>query len=674
MPIRARSVDCHEELLCVPACPLPMTPRLTGDDCRLLVESVTDYAIFLLDPAGHVRSWNAGAERIKGWSSEEIVGQHFSRFYPVEDVARGKPAQELELALAHGRVEDEGWRLRKDGTRFWANVVITALYGVNDELRGFGKVTRDLTQRRFAEQRLRESEERFHHLVDAVSEYAIYALDPEGHVSTWNVGAQRIKQWHTHEILGQHFRVFYPPEERLAGRPERILEIVRREGRYEDEAWRVRKDGTRFWANVVISVLRDERGEVKGFVKVTRDLTARRAAEETERSLVREQAARAAAEEASRMKDDFLAIVSHELRTPLNAILGWAALLETRREPTMVTRGLDVIHRNARTQARLVDDILDVSRVVSGKLKLELVETSFDDIVHEVVESLRPTAEGRGVALDVEPASRMPTVVGDPERLRQIVWNLISNAIKFSEPGGRVTVALGHDRTSVTLTVRDEGLGIHPQLLPHVFDRFRQGDSSPTRRAGGLGLGLAIVRHLVEMHGGTVRAESEGEGRGATFVVELRTRAAFPVPAGAAAAPAVSHRWPVADPLAALRIVVVEDDDDAREVLATLLTGAGAEVETAPDAPTALRLVAATRPDVLVSDIGMPGEDGHSLLRRVRALPEADGGKTPAIALTAYTRAEDRAAALDAGFDAHVPKPLDPGRIIAAITRLVGRT
>ncbi|MFJ9787702.1 PAS domain S-box protein [Amycolatopsis sp. NPDC101161] len=250
------------------------------DRFRLLVRSVQDYAIFLLDPDGRIESWNAGAERIKGWPAEEIIGQHFSVFYPPEDVAAGKPAWELEVAAREGRLEDEGWRVRKDGTRFWANVVITALFDERHRLAGFGKVTRDMTERRTAEEALRESEERFRLLVQNVLDYGIFMLDPGGRISSWNAGAERIKGWPAEEIIGQHFSVFYPPEDVAAGKPAWELEVAAREGRLEDEGWRVRKDGTRFWANVVITALFDERHRLAGFGKVTRDMTERRTAEQ----------------------------------------------------------------------------------------------------------------------------------------------------------------------------------------------------------------------------------------------------------------------------------------------------------------------------------------------------------------------------------------------------------
>src|SRR5581483_7729761 len=343
----------------------------SGDSFRLLVESIRDYAIFVLDKNGYITTWNPGAERIKGYAANEIIGKHFSIFYPEEDLAWDKPGYELKVASETGRFEDEGWRLRKDGTRFWANVVITALRDKTGTLVGFGKVTRDLTERKQAEEELRKSEERFRLMVSSVKDYAIFMLDPTGHVATWNAGAQNIKGYTEDEICGKHFSIFHPEEEVKRGKPQWELDVATREGRMEDEGWRVRKDGSRFWASVVITAIRDEDGRLLGFGKVTRDLTERKEAEEQRLQLAREQVARAEAEAANRAKDEFLATVSHELRTPLNAILGWGRVLRSGKfDQETVSRALETIERNAKAQAQLIEDLLDVSRIISGKLRL----------------------------------------------------------------------------------------------------------------------------------------------------------------------------------------------------------------------------------------------------------------------------------------------------------------
>lgn len=551
------------------------------------------------------------------------------------------------------------------------------------------------TERHATEHELYEAEQRFHHLVDAVTDYAIFMLDAGGHVATWNAGAARTKGYTPAEIIGKHFSVFYTAEDRAVGRPEKILDSVRREGRFAEEGWRVRKDGSRFWASVVITALRDSHGNVTGFAKVTRDLTERRQAEEIERQLLREQYARATAEEserklreseeaardartraeqATRLKDEFLATVSHELRTPLNSLLGYAILLRDRRagmDEGRLAKAIDAIYRNAQAQARIIDDILDVSRIVTGKLKLDVKATDLVAVAKEAMEVLRPAALAKQVALEVVSGDEVALLVGDPERLRQVVWNLISNAVKFTDSGGAVRVLIRADGSHVELAVEDTGKGIDPELLPHVFDRFRQADSSTTRTFGGLGLGLAIVRHIVELHGGRVTAASEGLGRGATLRVRLPVR---PSLAMTLEPENRSTPWDtVTKPLrslAGLKVLVVDDDPDSLDLLRITLDEAGAEVATAGSASAGLEAALRERPHVLVSDIGMPGVDGYSFIRALRARSAAEGGTVTSIALTAYTRAEDRTKALDAGFTAHVGKPVDPADLVAMIASL----
>jgi PAS domain S-box-containing protein len=376
-----------------------------------------------------------------------------------------------------------------------------------------------------AHQHLAESELRFHHLVDAVVDYAIFMLDEEGRVATWNAGAQKAKGYLASEIHGRHFSTFYTEEDRLAGRPDALLDVVRREGRVEDRGWRVRKDGSRFWAGVVISALYGPNGEVRGFAKVTRDLTAEMASDENERVLLREQIARRELERLNQAKDQFVATLSHELRTPLNAIGGWTTILKkSPGDLPLVARGLDVIDRNVRAQTRLISDLLDVSRIVSGKLQLQLADTQLLPTFSQAADSLRPVAEAKGVALVTELSPDLGVLRADGDRLAQITWNLLSNAIRFTPRGGTVALTVGRTEREVVMEVVDTGMGIAAEDLPMLFERFNQVDNSITRAHGGLGLGLAIVKHLVEAHGGTVEGRSEGLGRGATFV------ARFPVP------------------------------------------------------------------------------------------------------------------------------------------------
>lgn len=1107
---------------------LPKVPSLSWDDCRLLVESVVDYAIFMLDLDGHVATWNIGAERIKGYRADEIIGAHFSRFFTEEDLTAGKPKRELELAQEQGRYEDESWRVRKDGSRFWANVILTALRDESGNLRGFGKVTRDLTARRAAEEQLRQADGRFHQLVDAVVDYAIFMLDPTGHVATWNSGASRVKGYGAEEIIGQHFSVFYTPEDRAVGRHESILETVRREGRYEDEAWRVRKDGSRFWANVVITALqgdtgkligfakvtrdlterrrveeelrrseerfrllldnvgdhalymldpegvvttwnagaarmtgytadeilgqnfalffpaadleqgkperelaaarahgrfedegwrtrkdgsafwanailtalRDSTGHVIGFAKITRDLTSRREKEEAERHFLKEQSAREAAqeaearlreseeryraisqrleivlegvadgitvqdrtgrvvfanaaaahicgfqtgaelmdaspadvfnryevldldgrpfdaaglparkalegsggssatlhvreratrrewwvllrasavlgpdgtpelainiwhdvtlergherqaqyladataalgrsldesemlstlagqlvpvlgdwcsihvldgerlldvalaqtgssraqaakaylrrfpgdpthaggvwgvirsgkaevlngiteemlkqittdpealqelhavgmraaviaplrvrdqvlgalavisadhdrrydatdlilleeigrragvalenarlyksaqlaaksaEEASRAKDEFLATVSHELRTPLNAIVGWSSILKGRVTDESLLKPIEVIYRNAQAQVKIIEDILDVSRVITGNFRIDAKPADLVAIARDAIEVVRPAALAKKLSIDFAPTDELCLLIADPERLQQVVWNLLSNAVKFTEQGGVICVRVGQQGSKMVLSVSDTGHGIDPAFLPHVFERFRQADSTSTRRFGGLGLGLALVRHIVELHGGQMLAESAGLNKGATFTMSLPVRAVSPQPSDSRAPLEVKVAKVVGLALHSVHVLVVDDEPDARDMVAEVLRSAGAIVDIAGSSAEAYDRFRQSRPDVLVSDIGMPDEDGYALMRRIRALPISEGARVPALALTAFTRVDDRTSALSAGYTTHLAKPVDPAGLVLAVANL----
>ena len=1127
------------------------------DRFRLIIEQIGEYAIFLLDPSGHVQTWNRGAERLKGYRADEIIGQHFSAFYRPED--RWNCAVELDVARRDGRVEDEGLRVRKDGSLFWANVVITCLRDDAGQVLGFAKVTRDVTERRRAEESLRESEERFRLLVEGVKDYAIFMLDPRGVVATWNVGAERIKGYRADQIIGQHFSKFYPEEDLRAGKCEMELEVATREGRFEDEGWRLRSDGSRFWANVVITALHDPRSELIGFAKVTRDLTERRNAEQEQVRIARvararvhalaelseglagalsvedigravasqgttfaradistlyalneqtkdlqlvaehgcapevldkiqqigpdsgdpcyaigigrsppvwietwdeyqaffprlaslptrgprtqafacvpleaegktigmlgvgfleprrfssyerefigtfarqcaqalarvrrmqaeraaysvaeglraslattvrsigdaviatdaagivtllngvaeeltgyseaealgrpltevfqivnehtravvespvdrvlesgaivglanhtvliardgretpiddsgapirgpsgaiegvvlvfrdvterkrdesrrmfladatsalaqsldyevtiarvahmavprladwccvdlvvdaesrpkrlaiahvdpnkvelawqlsqryptnpeattgianvlrtgrselhsqipdellalgcvdaeqlritrnlrlnsamivpllardrvlgvmsfvfaesgrryteedlrtaedlarrcataienaqlylsEQRARRSADVANRAKDEFLAVVSHELRTPLNAILGWAKLLgnpefdERRR-----TGAVGTIERNAVAMAQLVEDLLDMSRVISGKMRLEVQQVELPRVVESAIDSVRPAATAKGVEIAAVLDNTVPTLYGDSTRLQQITWNLLSNAVKFTAKGGRVDVVIRRAESSIEVSVADTGRGIAASFLPYVFDPFRQEDASASRSRGGLGLGLAITKQLVELHGGHISVHSAGEGHGATFVVTLPISAVTTneAPSQRAARQFRTDGSFERPPhLRGLRILVVDDEEDARGLVAAILEDCGCEVTMAGSAAEALRRLSEAVPDLLISDIGMPDEDGYDLIRKVRALPREEGGDIPATALTAWARPEDRRRMLNAGYSMHLPKPVEPAELVAVVATL----
>jgi PAS domain S-box-containing protein len=670
--------------------------EIQGDNrYRLLVDSVVDYGIYMLDTTGHVVSWNAGAERLQGYSPAEVIGSHFSAFYPPAEVAASKCERQLDIARRDGRFEEEGWRLKKDGSRFWANVVITALRDKDGRVVGFGKFTRDLTERKAAEDELRRSEERLRLLIASVKDYAIFILDATGHVASWNTGATRLKGYGAQEIIGRHFSAFYPEEDVRAGKCEWELATAIEQGRFEEEGWRLKKDGSRFWANVVITPIFEAHGGLFGFAKVTRDLTDRKRLEEEriaritaeERGRIAEEsegrsramaeslsAARDKAERATRLKDEFLATVSHELRTPLNAILGWGRLLQSGLPKEKTAHALDAIVRNAIAQNQIINDLLDVSRIIAGQLRLEVEQLDISQVVASAIEVIRPSAEAKELRILTTLAPDAGLIKGDAGRLQQVMWNLLSNAVKFTARGGQVHVTLERDASAVRVQVADTGKGIATEFLPHVFERFTQQEASITRGAGGLGLGLAIVKHLIELHGGSVAAHSEGLNKGATFSVWVpisAVRLSDGHPRDNDPSPAVALQNP--PELEGRHVLVVDDEEDARELVRSVLESAGAKVQTAVSASQALSCISENKPDVIVSDIGMPERDGYDFIRALRELPRDRGGRIPAVALTAFARLEDRRRALAAGFQNHATKPIEPQELLFVVANLVGR-
>ena len=475
----------------------------------------------------------------------------------------------------------------------------------------------------------------------------------------------------------------------------RLLDVLREQPPWSDFPLVVLTGGGGEGSPANLSVMRPlwETGNVALIERPTRVITlvsalqaalrARRRQYELREHLVEQKRAQeervrllAEAEEANRTKDEFLATMSHELRTPMTAILGWTHLLRTNSfDAEESAHALEIIERNAHVQTKLIDDLLDISRIISGKLRLEVRPVDLGAVVEAAVEATRPTAEAKAVRLQTLVDPQAGPVSGDSDRLQQVAWNLLSNAIKFTPKGGRVQVRLERVNSHVQLVVSDSGRGISAEFLPHVFDRFRQADGATTRVQGGLGLGLAIVRQLVELHGGTVEARSEGDGLGATFVVRLPLMVARVEVGKSVRADGVGEiPLDSAPSLEGLRVLVVDDEADTRELLRELLARRGSEVTTAESAAAALEEIGRSRPDVLVSDIGMPEEDGYSLIRKVRSSEGQSGARIPAVALTAYARAEDRVRALSAGFQVHVPKPVDPVELIVVVASLAGRT
>jgi len=442
-----------------------------------------------------------------------------------------------------------------------------------------------------------------------------------------------------------------------------------------------RPDGRRLTVLAHANPIHDEAGNLLGAVNVLVDISDRKQAEIERTSLLeRADEARALAETANRMKDEFIAMISHELRTPLNSMLGWTRLLRAGKldRPTH-ERALDIIERNARSQARLLEDLMDLTRIITGKMWLDVQPVNLASVVEAAVESIRPAADFKGIQLDIVFDPNVGPITGDPSRLQQVVWNLLSNGVKFTPGGGRVELRLDQLESYVAISVIDTGVGIPEEFLPFVFDRFRQVDSSHSRNQGGIGLGLAIVRHLVEMHGGTIKAASSGKGKGARFTAILPMNAPKidPQLVETSIAPysfdEFANLFETSTSLAGLRVLVVDDQADARELLATVLTGCGADVMTVSSADEALSAIEESKPSVLVSDIEMPERDGHSLIRQVRSIEGEQGARILAVALTAHARAEDRMRALAAGYDMHIPKPVEPAELIAVIASLTKR-
>jgi PAS domain S-box-containing protein len=620
--------------------------RVSEERFRMMVEGVRDYAIFLLDPSGYVVTWNAGAQRIKGYSPDEIIGKHMSQFYPAEARERNWPQRELDEALRLGRFEDEGWRIRKDGTRFWANVVITPLRDRDGVHRGFSKITRDLTERREQEDRMRQSEERFRLLLEGIDDYAIYMLDPDGRVTSWNAGAQRITGYTADEIVGQSFERFYSADDVAAGRPAAELRTATLNRRAEDTGWRVRKDGTRFWADVVVTALHDEEGRLRGFAKVTRDLSERKRIENLE--------------EQGRHLTEFLAMLAHELRNPLAPIRNALGIMSMSRDMApQAAWSRDVIERQTAHLTRLVDDLLDVSRITRGKLSMHTATMDVNVAVQRAVEAARPLIDSRKHRLDVDLAPTAISINGDMTRVIQVVVNLLNNAAKYTPEGGRVRVAVETDDHDALIRVKDNGIGIPAHMIEHVFDLFAQGERSLARTEGGLGIGLTLGRRIVALHGGSIKAYSAGATEGSEFVVRLPL-----LPAYAANLPPLPDRRPDA-PVTKRSIVVVDDNPDAADSMAMLLRTQGHDVRVQRDGKAALEDLTTQMPDVVLLDIGLPGMNGYEVARRLREQP---GGEAVRIyALTGYGQEDDRRRSMQAGFDGHLVKPVIPSDLFALV-------
>jgi PAS domain S-box-containing protein len=692
---------------------------------RLIVESAKDYAIFTLDINGMITSWNSGAERLLGYKEAEIIGHHSRVIFTPEDRETGQAEQELQTTLTQGRAEDERWHVRKDGSRFFASGFMMQLHDEAGKLQGLVKILRDITEAHQAAEREQFLSNASAILVETLdykntlfniarlavpflADFCFFDILNSNHQIErvgWHHGDPAKQNWF------EQLQRYIPPQERenhlvievLVTGKAKLVPLV-------TEEWMqtvvTSADHLQFMQDCqvrsLISVPLIAHGRTLGALTLCLTAGSDRHYTQTDLTLAEELGHRAAlaldnarlyqqAQEANRMKDEFLAVLSHELRSPLNPILGWVQIMRRGNlNAAKTAKAWETIERNARLQAQLVNDLLDVSRILQGKLSLNVEQVNLAATIQAAIETVQLAAQAKSIVIETAIDSQLPYILGDAARLQQVVWNLLSNAVKFTPDSGRVEVKLswvtGHlssvgeqmtndkelmanDKEVITnyaqITISDTGIGISLDFLPYVFDYFRQADGATTRRFGGLGLGLAIVRQLVEAHGGMVRADSPGEGQGATFTVKL--------PFTSVPSTINPNSQPSEDSsnLQGTKILVVDDDPDTLEVAAFTLEQAGASVIPASSAGEALALLSQSPPDVLLSDIGMPGMDGYMLMQQVRSRPPEQGGQIPAIALTAYAGDINYQQAMAAGFQQHLAKPVDPEELVRTIADLM---
>jgi len=621
--------------------------KRAANQLRLLIEGTTEYAIFMLDPTGHILTWNPGAERIKGYQADEIIGEHFSRFYPSEATERGFPEYELKVARSVGRFEDEGWRVRKDGTQFWANVVITAIHDESGNLQGFSKITRDMTERKQAEENARrllqeetarKSEQRFTRFMQNFP------------------GLAWIKDWHGKYVYANDAaqKAFGRKAAELYGKADADVFPLNTAVQFQENDQKARASVT---GVQIIETLEDDEGVLRHSVVskfpidegngspalvggMAIDITDRLRAEEALR-------------QADRRKDEFLATLAHELRNPLAPLRNSLQILKMSRvDSSTAQQTRDMMERQVHLLIRLVDDLLDVSRVMRGKIELRKEQVELANVIARAVETAQPLIEAQGHNLQVSVPNESLLLVADPVRLIQVVGNLLTNSAKYTEANGSIWLTAEREGNQVLLRIRDTGIGIVPDMLPHVFELFVQADHAASRSQGGLGIGLTLVKNLVELHEGSVAAHSEGLGKGSEFVVRL------PLIAPVQPENNIDEEQHQSLPASGHRLMVVDDNTDAADSLAVLLRLQGHEVKVAHNGPSALELAASYRPQMILLDIGMSGMDGYEVARRVR---KQSGLKNVVLtALTGWGQQEDRRRSAEAGFDHQLVKPPEP--------------
>ena len=616
----------------------------TSELIGLAVEQTRDYALFVLDPNGNVLTWNTGAQTIKGYRPEEILGRHFSIFYTHDAIERGWPTYELTIAAAEGRFEDEGWRLRKDGSRFWANVIITAIRDHGGKLVGFSKITRDTTERKAHQEALQQSEERFRLLVEGVQDYAIFMLDSQGLISSWNTGAQRIIGYTAAEVMGRHFSRFFSDEDMQAHKPWEELATARRHGRFEGEGWRLKKDSSRFWARSIVTALYDSTGQLRGFAKVTQDLSDRRHIQ--------------ALEAAARNVNEFIAVLAHEIRNPL-APLQTAVQVIANSPKSAPERDqmYEVIRRQTSHLRRIADDMLDITRVTRGEMVIERKLVDLSEIASEAVKAIALDEVCKQHRLELNLATETLLVDGDAHRLSQLLSNLLTNACKYTPPGGHISVSTRAVGADAEVEVKDSGRGIERAALNDIFEMFVQQSPVIERVGAGLGIGLALSRRVAEMHGGVLVAESEGPNMGSVFTFRMRRATQV-----SAAPPGIAPHVNLPEHQ---RILIVDDNPDAATTMNMLMTSLGYETCVVATGLEALQSVGVFKPNVVLLDIGLPGIDGYEVARRLRAMKSNQRIKI--VAVTGWGQEADKQKSRAAGIDVHLMKPVDAAELRIAL-------
>lgn len=587
--------------------------------------AVLGHGVITADGQDRVTSMNSVAEVLTGWGLMEAVG---------------KPLHEVLVLKDSCRVVSREGSMRR--------VDIQTAPALNDDGLTIGQtiVIRPLSEARDHESELARSEEKFRLLVESTHDYAIFMLDPEGFIVSWNLGAERIKGYKAHEIVGHHFSKFYRSDSVDAGWPKEELRRAAADGRFEDEGWRVRQDGTEFWANVIITALRDKEGNLWGFSKITRDLTERR-------KLERAQLEAELQSDSNRRKDEFIAMLSHELRNPLATMLNAVHLLQLspdRGQP------LETLERQVLHMTRMVEDLLDVSRINTGRIQIKPEVIDLFVIARNTVESLRGTAEDKQIRLVLDLPLNPVHVFGDSTRLDQVLSNLLVNAIKYSNSGTEVRTTITTETGQAVVTIKDQGIGIAPEMLPHVFELFTQAEKSLDRAQGGLGIGLTVVQSVVNLLGGTVEAKSEGRERGSEFIVKLPLTEGLDQGVKPEIASSSGSKR---------RVLIVDDNRDAADMLALVLGTHGHAVQVAYDGKSALDQVVAFEPETVLLDLGLPVMDGYEVARRIRSNRAYDGVRL--VAVSGYGQPMDRERTRNIGFDEHLVKPVEPKQVLENI-------